>query len=212
MYNRVLDSLPTEFADLPPDSEGAEAAEGLSEEYNIIVGKSALQSGFKGTAQEGTAQRTVARQNIREYMSTLARTGRSIARKKPGFEQNFPPPSDKNDVELLTDARAVAVKAMEYKTDFTGRGLKVEYLQSINNYIADFDNSLDATNSAVGLGGAAVGGKNAAYDRADEHFDVLDDFIRNFYRDQPEKLAAWKIVSHIRRSTGNDDEPNTPAT
>lgn len=212
MYRRVLDALPVEFRELPPDSEGAAAAQGLREQYDIIVGKSSAKVGFDGTAQEGTGQRAVARKNIREYMSTLARSAGSIARRKPGFDRNYPSPSGKSDAELLSEARAVAVKAMEDKTDFIGRGLKMEYLQSIEGFITSFESSLDTTLTANVLSGSAVGSKNAAYESAEDYFDVLDDFIRNFYRENPEKLAAWKIASHIRRSSLKDNEESEAPT
>lgn len=48
--------------------------------------------------------------------------------------------------------------------------------------------------------GVAVGGKNAAYENANEHFAVLDKFIRNFYRNNAAKLNAWKIASHVEHS------------
>lgn len=208
MYNRVLDSLETEFTDIPPDSDGAEAAAGLREQYAIIVEQSSVKSGLSGTAQEGTAQRAVARQNIKDYMTRLGRSAGSLTRKKPGFNQNFPMPYGKNDIELLDDARAVAVKAMEHKADFGRRGFSPEYLQSINGFIEEFDASQDATNAAGTLRGAAVGGKNAAYEAADDFFDTLEDFMRNFYRNRPDKLAAWKIASHIERSAPKTkDEP-----
>jgi hypothetical protein len=42
--------------------------------------------------------------------------------------------------------------------------------------------------------------KNQAYKDADANFGMLDIYIRNRYRNQPAKLAAWKIASHIERS------------
>lgn len=208
MYNRVLDSINTEFSDIPAGSDGAEALAGLREQYEIIVDKSSAKSGFSGDAQESTAQKAVARQNIKDYLTTLANSAQSIARKKAGFDRNFPMPYGKNDVELLNEARAVAVKAQEAREDFTKRGLTVDFINSINTFINDFETSQDSVNQAIGARGSTVGSKNEAYEKAEDYFDTLNDFIRNFYRDRPEKLAAWKIVSHIRRATDKKDGNN----
>lgn len=200
MFNRVLDILPVEFADLPAGSVAETAAADLQTQYDAVISQSAEQSGFTGTGKEGTANRAVARRNIQDYLTTLSRTARSIARQNPGFDKNYPPVSAMDDTELLNEARAVAPKAISDKGEFIGRGLTLEFLESINGFITDFDSSQVTSNAAVGARGAAVGDKNAAYEKGLNDVDILNDFIRNFYRNQPAKLAAWKIASHIDRS------------
>ncbi len=215
MFNRVLDILPVEFADLPKPSEADAAATDLQLQYNIVISESGAQSGFEGTGEEGTAVRAVARQNIRDYLSTLARTARSIARKTPGFDQNYPPPAGMDDAELLNEARAVAPKALADQAIFIGRGLTLAFLESIDEFITAFDASQDVTNVAAGSRGASVSEKNTAYEKGLEDVDVLNDFIRNFYRTQPAKLAAWKIASHIERSPKKkktEEPPPEPTT
>lgn len=211
MFNRVLDVLPVEFADLPKNSDASAAAADLQTQYNAVVGESGEQSAFEGTGEEGTALRAVARQNIRDYLSTLARTARSIARKTPGFDKNYPPPSGMDNAQLLNEARAVAPKALADRTIFIGRGLTLEFLESVDGFITDFDASQDVTNVADGSRGASVSSKNTAYEKGLDDVDVLNDFIRNFYRSQPAKLAAWKIASHVERSAkrAKGDEPKS---
>ena len=199
MFNRVLDILPVEFADLPTGAATAAAAD-LQTQYNVVISESGEQSGFEGTGKGGTAVRAVARRNIHDYLATLARTARIVARQQPGFDSNYPMPWDMNDTELLNEARAVAPKAIADRAIFVGRGLTNEFLESIDGFITDFDASQGVTNVAVGERGAAVSEKNTAYEKGLDDVDVLNDFIRNFYRNQPAKLAAWKIASHIERS------------
>ncbi len=200
MFNRVLDVLPIEFADLPKNSAASAAAADLQTQYNVAINESAAKSGFQGESESGTAVRAVARRNIEDYLSTLARTARSLARTMPGFDKNYPPAADLDDTELLNEARAVAPRAIADQSVFEGRGLTLAFLESIDDFIADFDASQDTTNAADGSRGAAVSEKNTAYEKGLDDVDVLNDFIRNFYRDQPAKLAAWKIASHIERS------------
>ncbi len=200
MFNRVLDILPVEFADLPAGSVAATAAADLQTQYNTVVSESAEQSSFEGTGKEGTALRAVARENIRDYLSTLGRTAKIVSRETPGFNKSYPLVSAMDDTELLNTARAVASKAVDDKEVFTGRGLTNDFITSIDGFINDFDASKDTSNIADGSRGAAVGDKNTAYEKGLDDVDILNNFIRNFYRDQPAKLAAWKIASHIERS------------
>lgn len=207
MFNRVLDVLPVEFADLPASSVAGSAAADLQVQYDVVISQSGEQSGFADTGKSGTAQRAMARQNIRDYLSTLGQTARSVARKTPGFDKNYPPPSGMDDTELLNEARAVAPKALADQAIFIGRGLTLAFLTSIDEYIADFDASQDVSNVADGSRGAAVGEKNDAYEKGLDDVDVINDFIRNFYRNQPAKLAAWKIASHVERSAKKPSAP-----
>lgn len=203
MFNRVLDILPVEFADLPAGSVAATAAADLQTQYDVVISESAEQSGFEGAGKQGTAIRAVARHNIQDYLTTLAKTAKSLARKNPGFDKNYPVVSAMDDTELLNTARAVALKATEDKDAFINRGLTLVFLESIEDFITDFDNSQDTSNAASGQRGASVSDKNTAYENGLDDVDVLNDFIRNFYRNQPAKLAAWKIASHIERSAKN---------
>lgn len=200
MYLRALECRETVLTDMPPDSEGAIAAEGLRAQYDIIIANTAAQSGFSGTSKMGAAQRKLARKNIYDYLATLSRSAKIIGRKNPGFEQNFPSPSGKDDNLLLADARSVAPKAIEHKALFIGRGIKLAFLESGAGFVEDFEESLETSYDALSSRGEAVGGKLSAYDEADEFFDSLNDFVKNFYSDQPQKLAAWRIATRVERA------------
>jgi hypothetical protein len=212
MYLRAIECVDTVLTDMPPDSEGALAALGLREQYAIIIAGTAAQSGFSGTARMGAAQRALARKHIYDYLARLSGSAKIIGRKNPGFEQNFPSPSGKDDNQLLADARSVAPKAIEQKTLLMGRGYTLEYLQSGAGFVEDFEESLETSYDALSSRGEAVGGKLSAYDKADEFFDSLNDFVKNFYRDQPQKLAAWRIATRIERSPQKKDTPKPPTT
>ncbi len=208
MYRRVIAALDAEFADLPADSLGAEAAVGLRAAFAMIEQKSGAKTNLDGTAQAGTAQRGAARRNLFDFLKTLADTANTMARRNPGFNQRFPSPSGKSDAELLSDARAVAPEAAANQAEFMRYGVKKTYLQSGDELINAFETSFASTDAALASRGAAVGNRKEAAEDADEFFDDLNRYIRNHYSDQPEKLAAWKIASRIERSPKKKpDEP-----
>lgn len=212
MYERALSCLDAEFTDLPAGSGGAVAADGLRTAFDEIRQQGSAQSGFGDSAQAGTGQRSLARRNIRAYRSRLANTANVIARKKAGFNEHFPVPSGETDDELLTNTRAVIDKAILNKADFIERGLTEAFITSGNDLLTEFEAALDTTNEALSHRGAAVGSKKSAYREADENFDELNIFIKNHYRDQPDKLNAWRNATHIERTKKKKEEENPPPT
>ena len=206
MYQRVLACLTAEFTDLPIDSDGAMAVTELQTALDNIKQESSSQAGFDGTAKSGTTQRTVARNEIKEYLKTTAKTADVIARKKPGFDDNFPMPYGKNDEQLLATARAISIAVNQNKDDFIRLGLTETYLDSIDEKIEAFADALHITNSALSSRGAAVGQKKSAFQVARDNFAILNTFILNYYREQPRKLSAWRIASRIERPTKSKTE------
>lgn len=212
MYERVFAVLDAEFADLPAGSGGKTAADELRDAYAVIQGRRSLQSGFGGSAQAGSEQRAAARFNLRKYRSRLAETANVIAKKKTGFDKHFPAPKNETDDELVANSRLFAEKAIEMADDFIRLGLTQAYLESGTSLIAKFEATLDTKNEALSHRGAAVGGKNSAYAAADEHFDELDIYIRNYYADQPDKLHAWRNATHIEKSAKKKKSDEQPPT
>lgn len=212
MYERVFACLDAEFADLPADSGGKIEADRLRAAYDVITQKGSAQTGFGGSAKAGTGQRTTARLNIREYRTRLAETANVVARRKPGFNSNFPPPSGETDDQLITNTHAVVAKAVEMKEDFLLRGLTFQYLQSGTELIEAFETALSTTNEALSHRGAAVGSKQSSYAQADESFAELDIYIRNQYHDQPDKINAWRNATHIERAAKQNGDEETPPT
>jgi hypothetical protein len=210
MHKMAVACVDAELTDLPRDSEGAVAVGTLRAKIPVIEELSAAQTTHTGAAQSGTAQRSAARKDIKEYLTTLARTADTIARRKTGFDDQFPMPYGKNDEQLLAAARSVHAAATENTDDFIRLGLTREYLDSAQSAIAAFAAALGETNQALGSRGATVAGIDREFDESEDAFETLNAFVRNFYRDRPEKLAAWKIATHVERppQKKKTDAPN----
>lgn len=204
-YRRILTAMPTEFADVPATSIGAEAAAGLAAAFAIIEQKGGEQESSGDTGQAGTAVRVVARRNLYDFLLTLAQTAQTISLRKTGFNLNYPSPWSKNDTEMLNDARAVAPKAIADEADFMRYELTKEFVESGADRIEAFETSFEPTDEATAARAEATGSKRQAYKDADLFYDELDRYMRNRYRNQPAKLHAWKVVSRIERSPKNND-------
>jgi hypothetical protein len=204
-YERCLTCVDAEFADMPADSGGKEAADGLREAFEEIQTEGTAQAGAGDSAKVGTGQRSLARFNLKEWRKTLARTADAEARKTAGFDEDFPPPYGENDDKLITKSRAVAPKAVEKKAVFIKRGMESADVLSGESLVAAFETALGVTNTALSHKGAATGGKASAYGRAAEFYEDLDIYIRNKYRDQPDKINAWNIASRLERPSAKKE-------
>ena len=207
-YERCLVCVDAEFADMPAGSGGRVAADALAAAYAVIQQSRTSQAGFGNTAKAGTGERTAGRVGVKGYRTRVAETAVIIARKIPGFEQNFPFPSGETDEELIAETRAIVPKAVAAKAEFALRGLSLEFLESGTALVDAFDATFDTTNEALSHKGAASGSKKSAYREADEHFDELDIYIRNTYFDQPDKIHTWNIASKLERPSSNKTAEN----
>lgn len=200
MYRRVLAALEVEFTDIPADSTGEISANGLRAQLAIIEGKGSAQAGFNNAAQVGTDEREAARVNLRTFRQKLTDTARTIARKKKGFDENYPSPAKENDSELIVNSHAVAAQALVDEADFTNLALKKVYIQSGASLVEAFEASFEATDAALAQRAASVGGKKEAIRKAADFFAELNTYILNHYDDQPDKLHAWDVASRVERS------------
>lgn len=95
---------------------------------------------------------------------------------------------------------------VESKDDFIQRGLTSEYLESGKDLIEAFQAALKNTNESLSQRGMATGGKKSAYAEAEDLFDELDIYIRNYYRNQSDKINAWRNAMHIERTAEKKGE------
>ncbi|HQU82155.1 MAG TPA: hypothetical protein PKY59_03470 [Pyrinomonadaceae bacterium] len=212
MFNHASACLTAQFSDLSAPPHIAEAIQNFRGAITQIETQSTSQTAEEGTAEEGTAERSVARNAVKEFMTRFARTAQVIARRRVGFDENFPMPYGKNDEQLLASARAVADKAQSEREEFTLLGINVAYLQATAGKITAFSDALEKTNAATSSRGAAVSSRKNAFDIADENFEIIDIFIRNQYAEQPEKLSAWRMATHIQRAPKGKNDGSTPTT
>ncbi|MBS1797340.1 MAG: hypothetical protein JSS81_26190 [Acidobacteria bacterium] len=200
MYKRALACVAADFADLPRESAGARAGEMLRADVALIDEQSGLQSGYDGAAREGTARRRVARAALRECLKRFAETARTIARQRPGFAERYPSSSGSNDERLLADARSVAAALDADRAEFTALGVADEYIDATNAKVEAFGAAVAQTGASRGGRGAAVSARTNAFETAENHFATLDTYIKNRYFNDPARLAAWRIASHVERA------------
>lgn len=200
-YMRSIVCVETELTDLPRDSEGFKAYTELKAAVADINERSAAQADGDNTKTSGTAQKNVTRREAKRLYKGIADTAKTIARKNPGYDEFFRSASNKTDEQLFAQFRAASDKAAEKQADFLRLGKRENFLVKFNHAVEAFSAALTTQSAGGSKRGAAVAGIDEAFDRAEDAFESLDRFIRNYYEDEPQKIAAWNIASHVERAS-----------
>lgn len=167
----------------------------------------AQQAGFGETAQQFEVKDT-ARENLRDEMSAIARTARSMEYSFDGISEQFRFQRNLSDEIMLARARAFATAAVARQADFIAYGLSATFNAAANAFEATFASAASATAEQV-----AATAETAAFIREGMIAKrVLDGIVRNRYADDPGKLAAWLSASHVEKAPKSPPPATTPIT
>jgi hypothetical protein len=153
-----------------------------------------------GAAQESTAGKAAARDELRRDLEAISRTARVMALAMPGLENKFRVPRSFSDQALLTTARAFASDALPLKTDFTRRGLPEDFLEDLADDIKAFAQAIAETMQRRGAHVAATAAIDEVIERGVNAARELDVIMRNKFAADPSTLAAWLSASHTQRT------------
>ena len=90
-------------------------------------------------AREGSRQKVVARQALRDRLETIALTGRAMAQDVPALGDTFRLPESQTDQALLTTGRLFAEQGERLKADFIAHAMPPTFVADLNKAVADFE-------------------------------------------------------------------------
>lgn len=186
-------------ADFPAGSIGKTQFAEIAAVIPLIQQHAADQTGGTREAGMGYLSRDTARENMRAEMSDIAATSRAMEAAFPGISTIFRMPRNRNDVEMIAAANAFVAQMSPYEDAFIEYGLPVEFLGELSVSIGAFEAALSAPAAGMGEQVAATAELGAAIRRGMKALRVLDGVVKNKYRSNVGKLAAWATASHIER-------------
>lgn len=135
-------------------------------------------------------------------MKNLARTAREIDKKEPGMADKFRMPTNSSQTAVLSAARKMIV---ELKTEgtvpkFVAYEMSPEIVAELELLITQIDEAKHETASDSVEGVENTAAIKLAIARGKDLVDSLDSSVRNRYKAQPAKIAAWEAASHIERA------------
>lgn len=200
MFTRCSEFGTAEAQTFPPASLGGKLFADLSALVTELNTHAARQASGKGSAEQGTTTKGEARDNLKEDLEAMSRTARAISEVMPGLEDKFHfSRTNMSDQALLAAARAAAVDALPMKATFIEYGLPADFIEDLNEDIAAFEAAIKAQESGRREHVTATAAIDDVIERGMQIARRLDAIVRNLFRDQPAKLAAWESASHVER-------------
>jgi hypothetical protein len=183
--------------DTPNGSIGAESLVEIASGIEGLRTHSAVQT--SNAATQTSNRKSALRDAIRNKLKTISRTAKAIAIDKTEFNQVFRSPTNNNDQMLISTARSFAVEAAKIKADFIRYGLSDDFIDELNDDISQFEQTLSDSAATKIESTSAVAAIDENMRKSMNAFYRLDAFYKNIYRNNPVKLAAWTLASHVER-------------
>lgn len=150
-----------------------------------------------------------ARENLREMLSDISKTARSMVYEFAGIDHRFRMPYNNNDLELLAKARAFLTEATPLEADFVRYEMDDKFLDDLTALIEAFETAMSATGTAIDEHVEATAEIGAEVRKGMIAVRTMNAAVRNKYKNDIGKLNAWQSASHVEREA-KKDEPPTP--
>jgi len=165
-----------------------------------------------GGSEGGVELRARTARELRIYLKNVTRTGRSIAIDHPDVPAVFRLPRTVSYPALIAQARAIIAAATPIQQSFIDAGLPTTFLTEVEALLAAFENA-----TGMKQGGGITQVLNTAALKAKATLGVqsatkLDACVRNYYRNNPEMLAAWAHARRIERAPRSSSSASTVLT
>lgn len=159
----------------------------------------AQQSGFSEAAQQFEVKDT-ARENLRDEMSDISRTAKSMEYEFDGIADKFRFQRNMSDANMLAKARAFHTESLPYDQNFQDYGLHKDFRVHLNDAADAFEATFSTTATATAEHVAATADTSSKVRQGMVIVRILDGIVRNRYANDPGKLAAWISASHVEKA------------
>ena len=120
-----------------------------------------------------------------------------------GFEDKFRVPHKVSDRLLINSSRTFAADAVPFAAEFVKYGLPDSFLDELNKDIELFENAFKEKISGKEIRVTATAAIDDAIDQGMDAVRQLDAIVKNRFRDDSTKLAAWESAM----VTGREPRP-----
>ncbi|MDX6272670.1 MAG: hypothetical protein QOD28_3893 [Acidobacteriota bacterium] len=167
--------------------------------------------------QQGTASRKDARRAVQTQIAAISDTADAIGLDDPDVKASFRRPrTNVNDQTILSTARSFAAAALPLKARFIEYDLPADFLERLNESITELESAIDEQTTGANARLAAGVALEETLKRGEQELEKLDAAVRNKFRDNAAKLAAWESARHLERAprskktAGESPAPSAP--
>lgn len=143
-------------------------------------------------------------------LRNMNRAANAFEEEIPGTDQMFRLPRNRSEENLLAAARSFLEDATPLQTQFIEYGLDATFLNDLQTYIAQIEAAGQRGDSSGEQRAASTAGLTDAAARGMKNSRRADAIVRIKFADDPQKLAAWTVASHLERAP--KPKKNNPPT
>jgi hypothetical protein len=209
-----VDSQPGEF---PEESKAASLCSQLKQEQAKLGELDVVRSSSMSKRRQATAARQTAHKLLLTLLGRVIDTAEVAAAERADVKGMFGRPQrNASDQTLVADARSIAEKAATLVGLFTENGLPATFVNDMRSYADSIEHAMQNQTEAVGESVRANNEIAEVIRRMNGLVERLDVIVRNKYRDDPAKLAAWESARRLERpprsnrNSGNNAPPPAP--
>lgn len=199
-------------ADFPAGSPVALLTVEINVEREKILDFDANQaSGFsdKRSAQETYEDR---RDKLVDLFDKFELAGEIVEDEVEGTAAKFKNRYPRTDQKLIARATSFHADSEGIKNQMKDAGISEADRAALLTLRDESQHAAAAYDAGQGHHAEATGGMNAAFRKAMALSSKRDKRVRMKYRDNPAKLAAWTVASHLERAPKKAADPTPPPT
>jgi hypothetical protein len=209
---RVVSFGETISASFPESGKGGQALSRLTAAAGDAETHATTRATNQRVQEQGTASRKDARRAVQTQVAAISDTAAAIGLDDPEVRDSFRRPrANVNDQTLHVTARSFALAAAPLKARFIEYDLPADFLERLNGSIDAFEQAINEQTSGANARLAANTALEDALKRGEQELEKLDTAVRNKFRADAPKLAAWESARHLERAPrARKAEPPAP--
>ncbi len=172
----------------------------IAKYVGLLDEKGALRTSADAEKLSQTGFRRMKRSELNSYLIGMTETARDIAKNDDAFVNKFRMPrGNRNDATLLETARAYYADSEAVKDKFVDYGFETDFREDLEALIEEFDDAINAQDSALRNRVASNATIDDAIDNALTGRRTLLVIVPNIFRDNAGKLADWASASYVEK-------------
>ena len=200
MFLRVLTFMTANAADFQDIPFIAATVAKLQTEADALAALGAEKVTTTAASKDSSVFKGDARTALYDYLKYIAGIWRTAFDEvEEGGENQFRIPSGNSDQILIAAGKSFAAEAVGRKQIFLDHGVPGNFIEQIAEKTAAFEQAVTTADAARG----ERVGTNAAFTeparRGKKLVDKIAPAVKYKYRNNPQKLAAWTVASHVER-------------
>jgi hypothetical protein len=192
-----------ENADRLPGIGATGAMQRLADAITQLEEHASEQAGSNITSQGATRQTHVLRTAlVRDHMIHIARIARADLPHVPSLEALRMPKGKPTVERLAAAADGMAKAATPYAAVFVAAGMASDFVTQLRSAVDAMLESRNVRKQSHSRRGGATTGLKQKLAAGRDVVAILDAFVKTALRSDPVTLSSWKIVKHVRKTTG----------